>query len=139
MLGLVVTSTGLVVEIAGLVLLIRSGRWGQAWRSPTAVLSRRQLRDLLAQVRGRRPVDPARLPLARDLAERLADQRGSAVILVGVVLINVGGALLTPSTFRIWLTVGVLVLFAVATPFAVRNVRRMRRFLAEHPGETLQR
>jgi hypothetical protein len=37
------------------------------------------------------------------------------------------------------LTVGIVVVFASAALLTVRNVRQMRRFLAEHPGETLQR
>jgi membrane protein YdbS with pleckstrin-like domain len=138
-LGLVVTTTGLVVDVAGLVILVRSGRWGQAWRAPTAVLSRRQQRYLLAQIRGRRPVDTARLPLTRDLGERLADQRGTAVLVLGILLINVGNTLIAPSAFRFWLMAALVVVYAVGAVLAIRQVHRMRRFLAEHPGETLDR
>jgi hypothetical protein len=137
-LGLVVTTTGLAVDVAGLVILVRSGRWGQAWRAPTAVLSRRQQRYLLAQIRGRRPVDPARLALARDLAERLADQRGSAVLVVGILLINLGNALLDPSVFRFWLMAVLVVAYVSVLPVTVGQIRRMRRFLAANPGDRLQ-
>jgi hypothetical protein len=137
-LGVVVSSTGIVVDVVGLVILVRRRRWGQAWQAPTAVLSRRQQRCLLAQIRGRRPVDPAHLPLTRDLAERLSDQRGTAVLAVGILLINLGNTLITPSMFRLWITAVVLVAYAITAVLLVRQVRRMRRFLAEHAGETLE-
>jgi protein-S-isoprenylcysteine O-methyltransferase Ste14 len=138
-LGVVVSGTGMVVDVVGLVILVRRRRWGQAWRAPTAVLSRTQQRSLLAQIRGRRPVDPARLPLARDLAERLSDQRGTAALVVGIVLINLGNTLITPSAFRLWITAVVLVAYAIGAALLVRQVRRMRRFLDAHPEETLDR
>ncbi|ADB73942.1 hypothetical protein Gobs01_03642 [Geodermatophilus obscurus DSM 43160] len=51
------------------------GKWRlRVWRIPVAVLTRAQRKQLVAQVRGWRPVDPDRLPLAR-LAEQLVAQR----------------------------------------------------------------
>jgi hypothetical protein len=73
------------------------------------------------------------------LAERLVDQRGRAVLLVGLLLINLGNAIEHPSALRLGLTAVVVVLFTTAGVVGVRQVRRARRFLAEHPGETLDR
>ena len=137
--GFVVSSVGIVVDVVGLVILVRRGRWGQAWRAPTAVLSRQQRRHVMDQIRGRQPRRIHRLPLARDLAERLADQRGTAVLIAGIVLINVGNTLLTPSVFRLWLTAAVLVIYAIGGVFLLRQVRLARRFLDAHPEETLDR
>ena len=81
----------------------------------------------------------ARLGLARDLAERLADQRGLGLLLIGLLLINLGNAIDEPTRFRLGVMAGTVVLFALAGGFGVRQVRRVRRFLAEHPGETLDR
>jgi membrane protein YdbS with pleckstrin-like domain len=138
LLGVVVSGTGMVVDVVGLVILVRRRRWVQAWRAPTAVLSRRQQRCRLAQIRGRRPVDPAHLPLTRDLAERLSDQRGTAVLVVGILLVNLGNTLISPSAFRLWITAVVVIAYAIVAVLVVRQVRRMRRFLAEHQGETLE-
>ncbi|MGZ4572223.1 MAG: hypothetical protein ACXVXU_15235, partial [Blastococcus sp.] len=86
--GLAVELAGVVVEIAGIVTLRRRRQWGARWRAPTAVLTRAQRRSLVKQVRGRIPAEPARLPLTRDLAGRLADQRGLLVLYVGIAIVN---------------------------------------------------
>jgi hypothetical protein len=131
--GFVVTGSGVVLDVAAIVGIVRAGRWGQAWRGPMAVLSRRQQRSLLAQVRGRWPADPARLPLARHLAEQLADPRTTAVLFLGVALGNLGGTLVDPDRVRVLLSAGLVAAWTVAGIALVRHARKARRFLREHP------
>ncbi|MGZ4509659.1 MAG: hypothetical protein ACXVX0_20640 [Blastococcus sp.] len=131
--GLAVQLTGTVIEIVGIVTLRRRRQWGTRWRAPTAVLTRAQRRSLVRQVRGRIPAEPARLPLTRDLAGRLVDQRGLLVLYVGIAIVNVGQTIVHPTAFRVGLTVVVLVVYGVVIPLMRREQRRARRFLAEHP------
>jgi hypothetical protein len=98
------------------------------------VLSRGQRRELLAQVRSRRPVDPARLPLARDLARRLVDQTRFVVLYSGVVVSQIGQAILTPETWRVAMSAGLTFFFALVVALVARDVRRARRFLSQHPA-----
>ena len=130
-LGLLVAAV--VLEVVGLVVMARAGVWKGRWDMPASVLTRTQRRLLLAQVRGRVPADPARLPLARDLAERLRLQLGTVFIWVGIVVLQIGQAVLEPSTRRL-IAVGVLVaLYAVALGLMMRDARRASRFLDSHP------
>ena len=50
--GLAVQLAGMVIEITGLVLLVRRRQWGARWRTPTAVLNRAQRRSLVRQIAG---------------------------------------------------------------------------------------
>ncbi|WP_299957718.1 hypothetical protein [uncultured Modestobacter sp.] len=132
--------TGLVVQGAGIVLLVgfaviawRAGLF--RWSQPTAVLDRAQRRRLLAQVRGRAAVDPARLPLARDLAERLVLQRHQVLFVAGILVQQLGRAISGPTTFVLLLTGGLSVVFAVALVLLRRDAQRAEAFLAEHPGQ----
>jgi MFS family permease len=131
--GLVVIVLGLAVELAGLVLQVRAGNWGARWRAPTSVLTRAQKRALLKQVRGRIPLDPRRLALARDLATRLTRQRGSLVIMIGVMVLNLGQVIQRPAVWHVVLTGALVVLFAVAFIVQGRLDRQARRFLEAHP------
>ncbi len=63
--GLGVTGAGIVVLVVGLVGYFRSGGRREAWRSPALVLTRAQRRELSAQIRGRAPLDPDRVRVAR--------------------------------------------------------------------------
>jgi hypothetical protein len=131
--GLTVQMAGVAVEIAGFVILHRRRQWGARWRTPTAVLTRVQRRSLVRQVRGRIPADPSRLPLTRDLAGRLVDQRGLVVLFVGIAILNVGQTILHPSPFRIGLTAVIVGVYAACIPLMRRQRRQAQRFLAEHP------
>jgi hypothetical protein len=105
-------------------------------RDATLLLDRAQRRELLGQVRGRRPVDPARLAVARNLAERLVHQRWLALGSVGLLLSQVGQALTAPSVWRAWAATGLAVALGAACIFAAWDARRGQRFLAAHPAPT---
>ncbi|MGY1842795.1 hypothetical protein [Modestobacter sp. SYSU DS0875] len=134
--GLVVQGAGLAVMVGYLLVAWRAGLFRLAWwqTQPTSVLSPTQRRSLLAQVRGRAEVDPAQLPLARDLAQRLVLQRHQALLAVGVVVQQVGRAIGAPTRTNLVITVlavGVLVLVVV---LVCREAGRAQRFLTEHPA-----
>lgn len=133
--GLVVQGAGLVVMTGYLVVAWRVGLFRVAWwqRQPTSVLSRAQRRGLRAQVRGRTEVDPARLPLARDLARRLVLQQYQALLIVGVVLQQVGRTIGAPTRLNVVITVLVGGGLVVAAVLMRREAGRAERFLADHP------
>ncbi|KGH47197.1 hypothetical protein IN07_08240 [Modestobacter caceresii] len=133
--GLVVQGAGLAVMIGYLVVAWRIGLFRIAWwqRQPTNVLSRGQRRGLLAQVRGRAEVDPARLPLARDLAQRLVLQQHQALLVVGVVLQQLGRTIGAPTQLNEVITVLVGGGLVVAAVLMRREAGRAERFLADHP------
>jgi hypothetical protein len=87
-----------------------------------------------AEVRGRVPADPAHLPLARDLAQRLIDQRRPWVVLSGIAVLQVGQAIGMPATWRVLMAGGLTMLFVVGAALSVREARRCRRFLDRHTG-----
>jgi hypothetical protein len=135
-------ATGLVIIFAGLGLLgffvvkgLRMQRGLGGFQGPTAVLTRAQQRQLLAQVRGRRDADPAHLPLARNLAERMLVQRW---LVIGLVVcfgaMTVGQWISTTALPQLLLTTAAAILFGVACAFAIRDARRARAFLAAHPA-----
>jgi hypothetical protein len=131
-IGLVALSLAIVVEATALVLVVRSNRG--RWVSPLAALTQRQQRDLRAQVRGEAPPLPARVPLARYLAESALRQRPVALVLLGAALLWTGMALTAPS----WWGAAVAVAFAAFAGAAWVRVRReegsARRFLDQHPA-----
>jgi hypothetical protein len=133
--GLSIASAGLVLQIFGVVTLLRTNRRLGAWRSPLSVLTRPQRKDLLAQVRGRRPVEPARLPIARMLAEQLIAVRMVVVSNLGLGVAAVGQAIAFPTMWRFVLVGVFALLVAVGWPFVRRDVRRGRHFLGMHPPD----
>jgi hypothetical protein len=127
---------GLAVAAVGwpAVGQFRSRLWGGAWRAPTAALTRRQRKELYAQVRGQRPADPARLPLSRDLARRLVLQRRTIALYAGLLLLWVGQTITFPDLFHLAGLGGYLVLCGVASAWTLREARRARRFLETTPS-----
>ena len=133
--GLVASSCGLIVEIVALVKMVRSRQRGSAWRSPMLVLTRRQRRSLVQQIRGKRPVDPARLALTRYVAERWEGQSPQIfLVFVGAAMIGVGNVLITPNGFHYGLAVYLAVLLVLMFVLWERQRRQARRFLEEHPA-----
>lgn len=133
--GLVVTGCGLLVEIVALVKMARSRQWGAAWRSPLMALTRRQRRSLAQQVRGKRPVDPARLALTRYTAERWEGQSPLIfLVFVGAGLIGAGNVLITPNAYHYGLAGYWVVLVVLMFVVWGRQRRQARRFLQEHPA-----
>ena len=136
--GFVLAGAGLLLQIAGLVGIVRTGRRLRAWNSPVAVLSRGRRKELLAQVRGRRPVEPERIPLARLLAEQLLSQRTLLVANTGLGISFVGQWIASPTTWRAVATAALGLLLAAGWVVAQRDARRARRFLEEHSSPTAE-
>ena len=133
--GLVLLAVGLVVEVAGFVVMRRAGLLRKdRWAVPAAVLTKTQRALLRDQVRGRAPVDPTRLPLARDGARRIVAQRGQVVLVVGVLFLLVGQAVSDPGLWRAVLAGAFVVFYAVVVWALERDARRAERFLAAHPA-----
>lgn len=132
--GATLSVLGLVGEVVLLVRLFRSKQWRAAWRSPLRVLTRRQRKDLVAQVRGRTAADPARLLLARHLAERLAQQRQLAILYPALLALCAGQTVLFPDAFHLTLAGWFAVLAVVGTPLTLRDGQRAERFLEQHPA-----
>lgn len=105
-------------------------------RDATLLLDRAQRAELLGQIHGQLPVDPARLAVARNLAERLVHQRWLALGFAGLLLSQVGQALTAPSVWRAWTATALAVVMGAACVFAAWDARRGQRFLAVHPAPT---
>lgn len=132
-LGVIIAAAGLIFQCYGVVVLLRRNRRLRAWRSPMAVLTSAQRKEVRDQVRGKAPIDPDRVPLARDLAERLIAQSIVVVTNAGLAIAFVGQWVLSPSYWRLGMTIAYGLLLGISWPFVQRDVHRARRFLAEHP------
>ncbi len=123
----------LLVGIGGVVALSRNSRLA-TWPSPLAALTRRQRKEVLAQVRGLKPIEPARVPLARVVAEHLVGQRVFMVPNSGLGISFIGQWIALPTVLRAVLAIGSGLVLAAAWAFVQRDARRARRFLEEHPS-----
>lgn len=133
--GLVVQGMGLVIEVYGLVVMMRAGLLRKnRWSVPAAVLTRAQRKSLLDQVRGRTAIDPDRLALVRDTARQMLRQRGLLALFVGILLLQVGGALSSPAPWRTVMAGTFVVCYVALFGLMERNARQARRFLAAHPA-----
>lgn len=132
-LGFVIAGAGLVLQLCGLVVAWRTNSRLRAWRSPLLVLTRSQQKELLAQVRGRQPIEPTRVPLARLRAEHLLNQRTLLVSWCGLEISWVGLWIAEQTVWRAVMAVGYGLLLGVSWLVQQRDVRGARRFLDEHP------
>lgn len=119
----------IAVELGVLLWLRRRGvRWLQP--SPALGLKRRDRRRLLCAIRRGEPLPGRDGELARDLAQRLAQQQGWLIVaLAAVVVLEVVLGVPHGSDAIDVLALVIALLAAVALPFAVRDVRRARRYL----------
>lgn len=128
--GYVISAVGLVLQAWGVVAAWRTQVRLRAWSSPLLVLTSAQQRELVAQVRGDRDIEPARVPLARSQAEHLLSRRVLLSSWWGLETSWLGLWIAQPTVWRAVLLVGYGVLLAVTWSVAQRDVRRARRFLA---------
>jgi hypothetical protein len=119
--------------VVGLFWQVRAARRARSYSSPMYVLNRRQKKELLAQMRGRSPVQAERVPLARHLAELLQAQQVSLVPSVGLLVNFVGLWIAAPSTTRLVIVAVYAPVVLLAAVLFRRESRRMRLFLATHP------
>jgi hypothetical protein len=130
--GLCLNGLGLVLIVVGLVRYFRSAGRRAAWRSPALVLTRAQRRELSAQIRGRAPVQPERVRLARYLADLAGGphaRRFFALLFSGLVLELVGQLITFPSTWRLIYTGVFLVVYVVLVGVVARRWRQIQGFL----------
>jgi hypothetical protein len=130
--GLCLNGLGLLLIVGGLVHHFRSGVWRASSRSPALVLTRSQRRELSAQIRGRTPVQPERVRLARyvaDLAGGPHARRFFTLLLTGLVLELVGQLITFPSTWRLIYTGAFLVVYVVLVGVVARRWRQIQGFL----------
>ena len=131
--GLTCTAVGLLIIVT---YLIKGRRAGLFRLGPLSVLSHSQRRSLRRQMLGKEPLQPVHLPLLRYLADRMARQRNSALLLpIGLMLQQLGGFLSSPSRWRAGFVVALTLLFLAAGVQLQREWRRAERFLAEHPEQ----
>ena len=131
--GFVLSGVALVVMLATVAVQFRNNRRLGVWRSPLYALTRRQRKELLAQVRGQVPIEAARVPLARHLAEMLMNRRPVVVLNLALAVLFTGQWI----ALRAWWYPAMAcfsAVVAVACWLALgRDERRAHRFLAEHP------
>lgn len=132
--GFSLSGLGLLLMVVALVIQFRGLRRVRAWGSPLHVLTFRQRRELLGQVRGRGPDVHERIPLARHLAEVLLTQRLGLPVMAGLVVNFVGLWIVDQETYRlVFIAVLVAVLIGSSSAFR-RESRRARRYLDAHPA-----
>lgn len=132
--GYSLSGLGVLLMVVGLFWQIRAVRRARGYSSPLHVLTRRQRKELLAQVRGRSPAQPEHVGLARHLAELVQAQQSILVPQAGGLVNFIGLWIAAPST---WNFVSLLVLFPVLLLTAVllrRESRRAQRFLDAGPA-----
>jgi hypothetical protein len=93
-----------------------------------------QHRVLLAQVTGRVPADPARLPLTRNMAERMLLQRQMRLVWVGLCLQQVGRAVRSTGAVSLTPTAATLMAYLIGLLLLGRAARRAGRFLRDLPA-----
>jgi len=129
---------GLVVEVVGLMRLVRSKHRMPLWRLPTLALTSGQRRQLMRQVRGRAPVQPDRLRLLRDLAGRMQGQYQGpfgpyGLLFGGLSLLLAGQAVGSTRMWMLWLSVPFVGLYPLAMTLMRRDARRAAGFLTQYP------
>ena len=131
--GVALQGLGLVLMLGAYAVHAAAVRHTRGWTRPLHWLSRREHRGLLRQVRGKDAVVPGQLPLARHAARLFLVQRSPMAAPSGFLLVFAGQQVATPGTVRLVLVALMAVAVGAAEVQVRRDVRRVRRFLAEHP------
>ena len=132
--GFWLAALGVVISLVAVVRTPRAARRRRGRSTPLFAVTPVPREELLAQVRGRGPVDPARTGLARRLAEDLVRQRFSVWNSCGLTALWVGQAVAIPAWWRVCAAVAFAVLTAATAVPIQRDARGARAFLAAHPG-----
>ena len=124
-----------LLELVVIVARVKSGQFKAGWRSPSLVLSRSQRRGVLRQIRGRAAIDESMLPVSRQLAGLLRQNRSIIGLFVAVPLIFLGQALPQNAPFRWWLAIFMVVVYLVLIVLIYRDSTRAERFLTHYPHD----
>ncbi|MBG6069191.1 hypothetical protein [Micromonospora ureilytica] len=132
-LGRVLVILGVVVEVAAIVWLVRTGRYRAARRSPLLTLSWSHRRRLARQVRRGTPEADEDPTLLVETARQFAGQRWFVVLVAGLAMTSVGQAFLGFAPFFAVIGALLLVIWVVLIVSVLRNARRGEAFLRDHP------
>ncbi|MFI7072338.1 hypothetical protein [Micromonospora sediminicola] len=133
--GGVLAVLGLVLEIVGLVGLVRSGSYRADRESRLWAVSFRRRRELARAVRRGAVDSPDDLPWLRTAAAQMVRQRRQIPIIGGLVTLNLGQLLLSLAPMWFLLFGVTSVMFAIASWHILRDAPRAEAFLREHPGD----
>ena len=126
---------GIALGVVGLVVSAWSRGFGNPLGSPLSALDPQQRRQVLRDVQGRRPADPAHLDVARSFAHRRSrPSPGLPFLFGGLVLMGIAGLFGQPSGPRIAGVTAGLAFFLALLVLGALQAGRARRFLAEHGG-----
>jgi hypothetical protein len=126
---------GIALVVIGLVVSARTGRFGSSPGFPLSALEPQQRRQMIREVQGRRPADPAHSDVARSFAHRQSrPSPGLPFLFGGLVLMGVAGLFGRPSGLRIAGVTAALAFFVALLVLGALQADRARRFLAEHPA-----
>jgi hypothetical protein len=136
-LGAVLAVAGLVVQIAAIVCVFRTGHhWGSR-PSPLRGLSWSRQREVMRKMRRGDEVAEEELPLLRHTAVVMASQRWWIVVFAGQIATQVGLTAMNPddvSRVRLAFVVVLAALLAIGAALIGRDARRAEEFLRAHPA-----
>lgn len=124
-----------LIDIVVIVARVRSGQFKAEWRSPSMVLSRSQRKQVRRQIRGQAVVDESMLPVSRQLAVLLRQNRSIIGLFVAIPLIFLGQALPQNAPFRWWLAIVMVVTYLAVIVVIYRDSARAERFLTHYPHD----
>ncbi|MCG5448336.1 MULTISPECIES: hypothetical protein [Micromonospora] len=132
-LGRVLVFLGVIVEVAALVWVVRTGRYRAARQSPLLTLSWSHRRRLTRQVRRGTPETDEDPALLVETARQFAGQRWFVVLAAGLAMTSVGQAFVGFAPFFAVIGGLLLVIWAVLIVSVFRNAHRGEAFLRDHP------
>ncbi|KAB1924687.1 hypothetical protein F8280_13130 [Micromonospora noduli] len=132
-LGRVLLILGVIVEVAAVVWVVRTGRYRASRQSPLLALSWSRRRRLARQVRRGTPEADEDAALLVETARQFVEQRWFVVLVAGLAMTSVGQAFLGFAPFFAMIGGLLLVIWAVLTVSVLRNARRGEAFLRDHP------
>jgi hypothetical protein len=123
---------GLVLMVAAYVTHAGAVRHTRGWGRPMQWLTRREHKGLLRQVRGKDPLVPEQLPLARHAARLHLVQRSPSAAPSALLLLFVGQYVAVPGIVRFVLAAGMGAVLVAAEVHVRRDLRRIEQFLDAH-------
>ncbi|RAO07611.1 hypothetical protein [Micromonospora noduli] len=132
-LGRVLLILGVIVEVAAVVWVVRTGRYRASRQSPLLALNWSRRRRLARQVRRGTPEADEDAAFLVETARQFVEQRWFVVLVAGLAMTSVGQAFLGFAPFFAMIGGLLLVIWAVLTVSVLRNARRGEAFLRDHP------
>ncbi|WP_140158128.1 hypothetical protein [Micromonospora sp. NBS 11-29] len=134
--GVVVVVLGALIEVGAIVWAVRWGRIRAGRESPMWALGMRKRSRLVKRVRRGDIGSDDDLPTLTVVARQMVAGGWWAVLAAGLVLVNLGQALIRVTSIGFVVLFGlVAALFALAAWQVHRDARRAATFLRQHPAE----